>query len=102
FSDISASDALPCPMNRSNSLNSLSTIQRETEAASLSLYRGSPISAISPSYAALSWTANIDEELQDPCPPRPLLRVETLSQQSKIQKRLKKSLKQQHKEQLKA
>ncbi|KAJ9609780.1 hypothetical protein H2200_006108 [Cladophialophora chaetospira] len=101
FSDIPASDALPCPIDRSNSLNSLSTIQRETEAASLSLYRGSPISAIGPSYTAPSWTVNIDEELQDPCPPRPL-RVETLSQQRKIQKRLKKSMKKQDKEQLKA
>lgn len=102
FSDIPASDALPCPLVRSNSFNSLSTIQRETEAASLSLHRGSPISAISPSYAAPSWTANIDEELQDPCPPRPPLRVETLSQQRKIQKLLKKSMKKQDKEQLKA
>ena len=102
FSDIPASDALPCPLIRSNSFNSLSTIQREAEAASLSLYRGSPISAISPSYAAPSWTINIDEELQDPCPPRPSLRVETLSQQRKIQKRLKKSMKKQDKEQLKA
>ncbi|KIW66453.1 hypothetical protein PV04_05788 [Phialophora macrospora] len=102
FSDIPASDALPCPIIRSNSLNSLSTIQRETEAASLSLYRGSPISAISPSYAAPSWTANIDEELQDPCPPRLPLRVETLSQQRKVQKRLRKSLKKQEKEQIKA
>ncbi len=102
FSDIPASDALPCPIDRSNSLNSLSTIQRETEAASLSLYRGSPISAISPSYAAPSWTVNIDEELQDPCPPRPALRVETLSEQRKVQKRIKKNLKKQDKEQCKA
>ncbi|OCT50857.1 hypothetical protein CLCR_07930 [Cladophialophora carrionii] len=102
FSNIPASDALPCPIIRSNSLNSLSTIQRETEAASLSLYRGSPISAISPSYAAPSWTVSIDEELQDPCPPRLPLRVETLSQQRKVQKRLKKSLKKQEKEQAKA
>ncbi|EXJ57911.1 hypothetical protein A1O7_05334 [Cladophialophora yegresii CBS 114405] len=102
FSDIPASDALPCPIIRSNSLNSLSTIQRETEAASLSLYRGSPISAIGPSYAAPSWTVSIDEELQDPCPPRLPLRVETLSEQRKVQKRLKKSLKKQEKEQAKA
>ena len=95
FSDIPASDALPCPINRSNSLNSLSTIQRETEAAALSLHRGSPISAIGPSYAAPSWS--IDSELQDPCTPRLSLHVETLSQQAKHQKRLRKNLKKEEK-----
>ncbi|OAL26098.1 hypothetical protein AYO20_10232 [Fonsecaea nubica] len=105
FHDIPASDPLPCPLNRSNSLNSLSTIQRETEAASLSLYRGSPISAISPPCAppsAPSWTPDIDSELQDPCPPRPPLRVETLSQQRKYQKRLRKHMKKEEKELRKA
>ncbi|EXJ54931.1 uncharacterized protein A1O5_12842 [Cladophialophora psammophila CBS 110553] len=105
FNDLPASDPLPCPLNRSNSLNSLSTIQRETEAASLSLYRGSPISAISPPCvppSAPSWTPDVDYELQDPCPPRPPLRVETLSQQRKYQKRLRKLMKKEEKEQLKA
>ncbi|KIX93518.1 uncharacterized protein Z520_10696 [Fonsecaea multimorphosa CBS 102226] len=105
FHDVPASDPLPCPLNRSNSLNSLSTIQRETEAASLSLYRGSPISAISPPCAPPSaslWTPDVDYELQDPCPPRPTLRVETLSQQRKQQKHLKKLMKKEEKEQRKA
>ncbi|OQV07054.1 hypothetical protein CLAIMM_11543 [Cladophialophora immunda] len=105
FHDLPASDPLPCPLNRSNSLNSLSTIQRETEAASLSLYRGSPISAISPPCAPPSaplWTPDVDSELQDPCPPRSQLRVETLSQQRKYQKRLKKHMKKEEKEQRKA
>ncbi|OAP59818.1 hypothetical protein AYL99_04820 [Fonsecaea erecta] len=106
FHDLPASDPLPCPLNRSNSLNSLSTIQRETEAASLSLYRGSPISAISPPCAppsaSLLWTPDVDSELQDPCPPRPPLRVETLSQQRKYQKRLRKLMKREEKELRKA
>ncbi|KIX05679.1 uncharacterized protein Z518_03651 [Rhinocladiella mackenziei CBS 650.93] len=102
FNDLPLSDALPCPLNRSNSLNSLSTLHREAEAAALSLYRDSPISALSPIGVDQTWRPNVEYEPQDPCPPRPPLRVETLSQQRKYQKMLKKSLKKKEKEQLKA
>lgn len=98
-----ASDALPYPLPhqsiRSNSLTSLSTLHREAEAASLSLYRGSPISAISPPCVAPTWAPSVVEyEPQDPCPPRPPYKVETLSQQRSYQKLLAKSMKKKKKE----
>ncbi|KIW54082.1 hypothetical protein PV05_06471 [Exophiala xenobiotica] len=93
LSDEPISDALPCPLRRSNSLNSLSTLHREADAAALSLYRGSPISAISPPCVGPMWKPSLDYEPQDPCPPRPPARVETLSDHRKLQKILKKSRK---------
>lgn len=74
-------------------------MHRHAEAASLSRYRDSPISAISYPSAALACKPDIVYEPQDPCPP---LRVETLSQQRKYQKLLKKSLKKKEQEQIKA
>lgn len=99
--DLPISDPLPNPvaLNRSASFDSLSTLHRHAEAASLSRYRDSPISAISPPSAALACRPDIVYEPQDPCPP---LRVETLSQQRKYQKLLKKSLKKKEQEQIKA
>ena len=97
--DLPISDPLPNPLNRSASFDSLSTLHRHAEAASLSRYRDSPISAISPPSAALACKPDIGYELQDPCPP---LRVETLSQQRKQQRLLKKSLKKQDQERIKA
>lgn len=97
--DLPISDPLPNPLNRSASFDSLSTLHRHAEAASLSRYRDSPISAISPPSAALACKPDIVYEPQDPCPP---LRVETLSQQRKYQKLLKKSLKKKEQEQIKA
>lgn len=98
------SDALPNPLKRSNSFNSLSTIHREREAdaAALSLYRGSPISAISPPCVGLGWKPPADYEPQDPSPPRPPFRVETLKEQRRRQKLQKKWEKKQEKEQLRA
>lgn len=99
--DLPISDPLPNPqaLNRSASFDSLSTLHRHAEAASLSRYRDSPISAISYPSAALACKPDIVYEPQDPCPP---LRVETLSQQRKYQKLLKKSLKKKEQEQIKA
>ncbi|KAK5055979.1 hypothetical protein LTR84_012529 [Exophiala bonariae] len=99
--DLPISDPLPNPLslNRSASFDSLSTLHRHAEAASLSRYRDSPISAIGRPSAALACEPDIVYEPQDPCPP---LRVETLSQQRKYQKLLKKSLKKKEKEQIKA
>ncbi|KAK5223022.1 hypothetical protein LTR72_005859 [Exophiala xenobiotica] len=93
LNDDPISDALPCPLRRSNSLNSLSTLHREADAAALSLYRGSPISAISPPCVGPMWKPSLDYEPQDPCPPRPPARVETLSDHRRYQKLLKKSMK---------
>ncbi|KAI1624080.1 hypothetical protein EDD37DRAFT_399043 [Exophiala viscosa] len=91
-------------LTESNSFNSLSTLHREREAdaAALSLYRGSPISAISPPCVGLGWKPSAEYEPQDPTPPRPQLRVQTFKEQRRYQKLLTKSFKKQQKEQLRA
>lgn len=90
------------PSDRSNSLDSLSTLQRGAEAASLSMYRGSPISSIRHPYFSPTLSSLAGHHTQDPCPPRQQLRVETLSAQRKYHKALKKSLKRDQKEQRRA
>ncbi|KAL6243486.1 hypothetical protein RBB50_009478 [Rhinocladiella similis] len=94
LSDDLVSDALPCPLKRSNSFNSLSTLQREVDGAALSMYRGSPISAISPPCVGPIYRHNsIDSEDQDPCPPRAPAKVETLNAQRRYLTHWKKSIK---------
>lgn len=73
-------------LDRTFSFNSLSTQQRTEEAARLSQYRDSPVSACMTDRIPVE--AKISE--QDPCPP---LSVYTLKQARKDDKELKKSLK---------
>ncbi|KAK4938129.1 hypothetical protein LTR10_021369 [Elasticomyces elasticus] len=102
LNDEIVSDPLPNPLKRSNSFNSLSTLHREADAAALSLYRGSPISAISPPCVGLGWKPSAEYEPQDPTPPPPPLRVQTLKEQRRYQKLVHKSLKKQEKERLRS
>ncbi|KAK6369845.1 uncharacterized protein PV06_01810 [Exophiala oligosperma] len=94
LSDDLVSDALPYPLKRSNSFNSLSTLQREADGAALSMYRGSPISAISPPCVGPAYRHySIDSEDQDPCPPRAPAKVEILNAQRRYLTNWKKSIK---------
>ncbi|KIW18731.1 hypothetical protein PV08_03020 [Exophiala spinifera] len=94
LSDDLVSDALPYPLKRSNSFNSLSTLQREADGAALSLYRGSPISAISPPCVGPTYQHySIDSGNQDPCPPRAPAKVEILNAHRRYLTPWKKSIK---------
>ncbi|EXJ93910.1 hypothetical protein A1O1_02303 [Capronia coronata CBS 617.96] len=105
YSDNLAGDR-PCLSGRSNSLNSLSTLQRETEAeaaaAPPSLYKGSPISAISPPCLVPTRFTPIKQEQHHSCPSRSQSRVEILNEQRRYQKSLRKTLKREQKAQQKA
>lgn len=72
-------------LDRTFSFNSLSTLQRQEEAARLSQYRDSPVSACMTDRVPLDTQTSV----QDPCPP---LTVYTLKQARKDEKDRKKSV----------
>lgn len=86
-------------LDRTFSFNSLSTLQRGAEAARLSQWRDSPVSAFSPTDRAGCPNGESKVEEPNPCPP---LAVYTLKQSRKDEKVQRKSMKKQEKEQKKA
>ena len=86
-------------LDRTFSFNSLSTLQRDAEAARLSQWRDSPVSAFSPTDRAAYPNTDQAQELQDPCP---RMTVYKIKQMRKDEKEMRRSVKKQEKQQKKA
>ena len=86
-------------LDRTFSFNSLSTLQRDAEAARLSQWRDSPVSAFSPTDRTACSNAEPAQELPDPCP---RMTVYKLKQMRKDEKELRRSVKKHEKQQKKA
>ncbi len=86
-------------LDRTFSFNSLSTLQRDAEAARLSQWRDSPVSAFSPTDRTACSNGEQVLETQDPCPP---MTVYKLKQMRKDEKEQRRSVKKQERQQKKA
>lgn len=94
--DTLLSAPLPRPLNRAGSFESLSTLHRQQEAAALSLYRDSPISAIGrPLVSGPDLAYELPHRRQS-------WHTVTLEQQARQQKLIKKSLKKEQKDKIRA
>ncbi|KIV89573.1 hypothetical protein PV10_06962 [Exophiala mesophila] len=94
--DTLLSAPLPRPLNRASSFESLSTLHRQQEAAALSLYRDSPISAIGrPLVSGPDLTYELPHRRQS-------WHTATFEQQARQQKLIKKSLKKEQKDRVRA